>query len=93
VCSPPPLACAPPTPAIAADLSPWDLPLDLYELWEERVCIMHYDGRLTWEQAEALALAEVLCLPAWTPCNTERKPAVTSTQRVLFDPAQGSGPY
>src|SRR5262245_34354088 len=23
------------------DVSPWDLTPDLYELWEERVCIMH----------------------------------------------------
>ena len=36
------------------------MPSDLYELWEERVCIMHYDGRLPWKQAEVLALAEVL---------------------------------
>jgi hypothetical protein len=42
------------------DASPWDLPPDLYERWEERVCIMHFDGRLPWRKAEALALADVL---------------------------------
>ena len=46
----------PPSP----DVSPWDLPPDVYERWEERVCIMHFDGRLPWKQAEVLALADVL---------------------------------
>ena len=64
----PALAPAPP-PRVSAvperlepppEVSPWDLPPDLYERWEERVCIMHYDGRLPWKQAEALALADVL---------------------------------
>jgi hypothetical protein len=33
---------------------------DLQELWEERVCIMHFDGQLPWKEAEALALADIL---------------------------------
>lgn len=40
-------------------LSHWDVTPDQWEAWAERVCIMHYDGRLPWEQAEALALVEV----------------------------------
>lgn len=42
------------------DVSPWDLPPKLYERWEERVCIMHFDGKIPWQSAEALALADVL---------------------------------
>jgi hypothetical protein len=44
----------------SAEVSPWDLPADLYECWEERVTIMHFDGGLPWPLAERLALAEVL---------------------------------
>lgn len=61
---------APSTPRlVAAELklleppvavSPWDLTPELYEKWEERVCIIHYDGRLPWREAEALALADIL---------------------------------
>jgi len=47
-------------PEPPADVSPWDLPPDLYERWEERVCIMHYDGGLPWPEAEKFALADVL---------------------------------
>ena len=43
-----------------ADVSSWDLPLELYERWEERVCILHFDGKVPWKQAESLALADVL---------------------------------
>ena len=46
------------------DVSPWDLPPDLYAKWEERTCIMHYDGGLPWPEAEALALADVLRVAA-----------------------------
>jgi hypothetical protein len=54
-----------------ADLSLLDLPPDLFETWQERVCIMHYDGQLPWKQAEALALADVLrrAGPAQEPCS------------------------
>ena len=41
-------------------LSPWSLPADLREAWEERVCIMHYDAGRPWDEAERLALADVL---------------------------------
>jgi hypothetical protein len=37
-----------------------NLPPELYEQWQERVCIMHYDGRLPWAEAERLALKDVL---------------------------------
>ena len=43
-----------------AVLTPDDLPPDLYEQWEERVCIMHVHGQLPWPEAETLALADVL---------------------------------
>ncbi|HEV3258703.1 MAG TPA: hypothetical protein VG013_17660 [Gemmataceae bacterium] len=42
------------------DASAWDLDPDQYAAWEERVCIMHFDGRLPWREAEALALADIL---------------------------------
>ena len=58
--APPRVAAEPKLPEPPPDVSPWDLSPDLYERWEERVCIMHYDGRLPWKQAEALALADVL---------------------------------
>jgi hypothetical protein len=61
-----PGTATPSTPAIPAipkpeppAASPWDLTPDLYERWEERVCIMHYDGGLPWPEAEAEALADV----------------------------------
>lgn len=43
------------TPLTPADLSPDD-----YFLWEERVCIMHYDGHIPWEEAKIAALADIL---------------------------------
>jgi len=58
----------PPPPAVALDLPPepppglslLDLPPDLFETWQERACIRHFDGELPWPEAEALALADVL---------------------------------
>jgi hypothetical protein len=44
----------------ASGAPPPDLPLDLFELWEERACIMHYDGELPCPEADAAALADVL---------------------------------
>ena len=41
-------------------LSLLDLPPDLFEDWQERACIRHYDGKLPWKEAEALALADLL---------------------------------
>lgn len=56
----PPAPSAPTQPDPPADVSPWDLPADLFERWEDRVCIMHFDGKIPWKQAEALALADIL---------------------------------
>jgi hypothetical protein len=87
------------------DVSPWDLPPDLYERWEERVCIMHFDGWIPWKQAEALALADVL-RQADSPVGTvsaraesaRPKPTIgipeepaAAVQRNLF--AVANGPY
>jgi hypothetical protein len=47
-------------PGGSLDVPPPGLPPDLIELWEERVCIMHFDGGLPWAEAEAAALADVL---------------------------------
>jgi hypothetical protein len=49
-----------PSPLDLPDVSPWDLPPEWYDAWGERACIMHYDGKLHWERAEALALADIL---------------------------------
>lgn len=40
--------------------SPAELPLDWYVAWDERAAIMEYDGGLSRERAEALALEEVV---------------------------------
>ena len=32
----------------------------LFEKWEERACVMHYDAGIPWQEAERLALADVL---------------------------------
>jgi hypothetical protein len=45
-----------PVPAIGPD----DLPADWHLLWDERAAIMEYDGGMPREQAEFLALADVL---------------------------------
>jgi hypothetical protein len=46
--------------ALPPDVSLLDLPPELFDMWQERACIMHFDGRLAWEQAKTLALADVL---------------------------------
>jgi hypothetical protein len=51
---------APEAAGPAAGDPPSDLPPDLFELWEERVAIVHFDGGLPWPDAEAAALADVL---------------------------------
>ena len=47
-------------PDPAAGASCWDLDADRFARWEERVCIMHYDGGLSWPDAERKALADVV---------------------------------
>jgi hypothetical protein len=49
-----------PEPAEALDVPPPGLPPELFETWQERVCIMHFDGGLPWPEAEAAAQADVL---------------------------------
>src|SRR6516225_9745884 len=53
-------ATQPELPAPPPDITPWDLSEEMYERWEERTCIMHYDGKIPWRRAEVLALADVL---------------------------------
>jgi hypothetical protein len=87
------VAVNPKLPEPPPDLSPWDLSPDQYELWEERVCIMHFDEKLPWKEAETLALADVLGQTA--PQNETDKPAGNAaglTQGRLFAVEQG-GPY
>lgn len=50
---------APPGPGPPV-FTPSTLPPDHRDAWEERVCIMHHDGGLPWDEAERLALADVL---------------------------------
>ena len=52
----PPYATTPPGDL---PISAWDLNAEQFERWEERVCIMHFDGGMPWPTAEAHALAEV----------------------------------
>ncbi len=74
-----------------------DLPADLFETWQERASIRHFDGELPWPEAEALALADVLRrgepvaerVAAPTPQAADG-PAGT-TQAILFPLARG--PY
>ncbi len=47
-------------PAPAAEIGPDDLPGDWRVEWEERAAIMEYDGQLPREQAEHLAMIDVL---------------------------------
>jgi hypothetical protein len=75
--------------------SSWDLPPDLYDRWQERVCIMHFDGWLPWQEAEALALANVLgqAEPLARPAPESRhanEPA-RAIQASLFNAE--NGPY
>ena len=84
----------------SADVSSWDLPPDLAELWEERVCIMHFDGGLPWPEAERLALADVLSQATadalsknrQKSCHADPEQSADAVQPDLFAPA-GIGPY
>jgi hypothetical protein len=65
----PPIAPATSTQTLAEDVtgrlgrgpafSLVDLPADLFETWQERVCVRFYDGRLPWPDSERLALADI----------------------------------
>src|SRR5262245_12955440 len=87
------IAAGPDMPEPPPDASPWDLSAELYAGWEERVCIMHFDGRLPWREAEALALADVL---GQVPDNAAAPAPVgqpaPEVQGSLF-PAVEWGPY
>ena len=41
-------------------VQPHDLPVEWWQLWDERAAIMEYDGNLPRERAEALAMDDVL---------------------------------
>jgi TubC N-terminal docking domain len=45
---------------LEASLTPDELPPDWHQLWDERAAIMEYDGGLSRERAEALALLDIL---------------------------------
>ena len=55
---PDPAEAVEPDPAQA--LTPGDLPVEWWELWDERAAIMEFDGNMPRERAEALALADIV---------------------------------
>ena len=55
---PDPIEAVEPDPAQA--LTPGDLPVEWWELWDERAAIMEFDGNMPRERAEALALADIV---------------------------------
>jgi hypothetical protein len=90
-------ACKLPQPKLAElalDFSPWELAPDVYERWEERVCIMHFDSGLAWPEAEQLALGDVLCTAGQNAGRGDHNTAngkATTIQVSLF--AADHGPY
>jgi len=89
-----PVAAKPKLPEPPPGVSPRDLPPELYERWEERVAIRHFDGKIPWKEAEALALADVLREKAeWNAGPApETANAAPVVQPTLF-PAEERGPY
>jgi hypothetical protein len=85
-------AGTPKLPDPSPDASPWDLSPELFERWEERSCIMHFDGKLSWPEAETLALADIL---RQTPLSDESpKPASDGQKQEVSDTDSSShGPY
>src|SRR5262245_23373402 len=90
------------TPELRAGVSLLDLPPELFETWQERVCIMHYDGRLPWQQAEVLALADVLGQGDLRAGDNGTSPApeigtpeevASAVQAGLFARDGNAGPY
>ena len=69
---------APARPEAPAAVSSWDLSAEWWDFWAERVAICHYDGGLSWPEAEALALADVLRLSAVDATGAGRPEAATS---------------
>lgn len=67
---------APTVPSAPRDACPWNLTPEQHELWDERVCIMHYDGGLPWAEAARAALADVL--------SHSRAVQAGTSQRTLF---------
>ncbi len=49
-----------PVPLSNSQIQSSDLPVEWWQLWDERAAIMEYDGKLPRERAEALALADIL---------------------------------
>lgn len=47
-------------PLSNSHIQPSDLPVEWWQLWDERAAIMEYDGNLHRERAEALALDDIL---------------------------------
>jgi hypothetical protein len=88
---------------------PPDLPPDLFEMWEERAAIVHFDGAMTWPEAEAAALADVIRrgeppaegIAAPSPAEAQSTPTGTgrSNREAPSVPVQGTlfpltaGPY
>lgn len=57
----------PPLPTSPVSVTPADLPGDWYVAWDERAAIMEFDGGLPREEAESLALADILRQIGQTP--------------------------
>ena len=78
-------------------LSLLDLPAGLFETWQERACIRHFDGELPWPEAEALALADVLrrgqpvAERTARPAPQAAEEPAPAVQAILFPLARG--PY
>ena len=47
-------------PLSRSQTRPSNLPVEWWQLWDERAAIMEYDGNLPRERAEALALDDIL---------------------------------
>ena len=47
-------------PLTSFQTQPSNLPVEWWQLWDERAAIMEYDGNLPRERAEALALDDIL---------------------------------
>jgi hypothetical protein len=93
--TPPRVDAEPDAPKPPPVVSPSDLPPDLYELWQERAGIRQFDGGLPREQAEALALTDVLgqADPPARNGNADAVEGVAVVQSALFAVDAFAGPY